>query len=185
MKKYLLLLSILIASSLQCQPSPKPPPRTTTTTTTTPSTTTTTTTTTSSTTSTSQSENYRPRQDYIYDYTYTNEDIENTDEEDFAVLPVVIAGSIGSVLILILIVVFTVVRRRNADNGEKPGEYYDKRDPEYVYEQDRVYDTRVYDENGEKRGNYDNYYDQGKNYYDGQKDYDKRVSSQDYDQDYQ
>ena len=182
MKKHLLLLSILIASSLQCnsnQPSPKPPPRTTTTTTTTPTTTTTTT----STTSTSQSDNDRPRQDYIYDY--TNEDIKNTDEEDFAVLPVVIAGSIGCVFILVLIVVFTVVRRRNADNGEKPEEYYDKRDPEYVYEQEQVYVKRFYDENGEKRGDYDNYYDQGKNYYDGQKDYDKRVSSQDYDQDYQ
>ena len=49
----------------------------------------------------------------------------------------------------------------------------------------KVYDARVYDGNGEKRGDYDNYYDQGKNYYDGQKDYDKRGSSQDYDQDYQ
>ena len=183
MKKYLLLLSILIASSLQCQPSPKPTPRTTTTTTTTPSTTTTTTTTaTTSITSTSQSDNDRPWRDYVYDY--TNEDIKNTNE-DFAVLPVVIAGSIGCVLILILIVVFTVVRTRNADNGEKPGEYYDKRDPAEYDQQDQVYDTRVYDENGEKRGYYDNYYDQGKNYYDGQKDYDKRASSQDYDQDYQ
>ena len=181
MKKHLLLLSILIASSLQCQPSPKPPPRTTTTTTT-PSTTTTTTTTTS-TASTSQSDNDLPRQDYIYDY--TNEDIKNTNEEDFAVLPVVIAGSIGSVLILILIVVFTVVRRRNVNNGEKPGEYYDNRDPAEYDQQDQVYDTRVYDENGGKPGNYDNYYDQGKNYYDGRKDYDKRASSQDYDQDYQ
>ena len=148
-----------------------------------PLTTTTTTTATTSTTSTPQSDNDRPRRDYIYDF--TNEDIENTNEEDFAVLPALIAESIGCVLILVLIVVFTVVRRRNVNNGEKPGESYDKRDPaEYVYEQDQVYDTRVYDGNGEKPGDYDNYYGQGKNYYDGHKDYDKRGCLQDYDQDY-
>ena len=175
MKIYFAFLSVLVAVSLQCNSNTPTPPRTTRrprviTTTTITRTTTTTTTTTPSTAA----------------YYEDDEEIKNTDEEDkdFIVLTVVIASSIG--IVLIVIVVSIVIRRRCAKNGDKPEklDMYDRKSSS-VYDQD--YDNRdskqyVYDQaNGsvEKPGVY--YYDG----YEHQKDYDKRGSSHDYDQEYQ